>query len=89
MEILKVNLKKALDYKIVDNRWAYEVIDIQITIELALIINNGRNKDSTVRRTCNNLKHRMTSELKAILNSWSKADSSFGAYSEFMDKVGL
>ena len=74
---------------ITDNRWSFEVIEIMTTTELALAMYYGGNKDSIVRRTCNNMKHRMTPDIKLILHSWSKASSSFDAYTEFMDKAGL
>lgn len=75
--------------RIIDNRWAPEVIDVMTTIELALIFNSGRNKDSVVRRTCNRIKHRMSPDIKLILHSWSKSDKPFETYTNFMDKAGL
>jgi len=75
--------------RIIDNRWVPEVIDVMTTVEIALHFHRGKNKDTTVRRTCNRMKHRMSPDMKAILHSWSKSNSSFDAYTKFMDKAGL
>ncbi len=74
---------------IADSRWSTEVIDIMLTIELALIFNFGRNKHSTVRRTCNKLKYRMSPDIKLILHSWARSNEPFTNYTTFMNKAGL
>lgn len=68
---------------------ALEVVSIMTTIELALMFNSHRNKNSIVRSTCNKLKHKASPELKCILHNWSKSISPFQAYSAFMDEAGL
>lgn len=69
--------------------WTRQIIDIAMTVELALIFNAGKNKQSVVRRCLNKLKYRSdySQEIRDILNGWSKMNNSYDRYLIFMADV--
>lgn len=74
--------------RIIQDSWVEEVQDVMVTIELALWFNAGKNKHSIVRRTCNKIKRKYSTDINLILSSWSTGDS-YDKYDSFMTKAGL
>lgn len=73
----------------INSNSAFEIVDVMLTVELALLFNPNKHKNSIVRRTCNKLKHRMSKEVQSILHSWTKSNNAYERYNLFMDKVNL
>lgn len=71
------------------NTPVFEILDVMLTIELALLFNPNQNKNSVVRKTCNVLKHRMSKDVKKILHKWATSSSAHTNYTIFMNKVNL
>ena len=66
-----------------------EVIDVMTTVEIALRLNPHKDKNKVVRRVCTHMRHRLTSDVKKILDHWRQQPDSFKWYDEFMTKAGL
>lgn len=75
--------------KIVRSTWVAEVQDVMITMELALWFNQGKNKNTIVRKCANKLKWKYSPEINMIVKSWSKSNEPYKAYDAFMTKAGL
>lgn len=68
---------------------AIDLDDVIVTVELALLFNPGKNKNTVVRRVFNNLKWRKCKKVQKALHIWSKSDQSYNIYVGAMTQLGL